>query len=293
MTFSLAFLFLAPGVAPEGKAPDHYPRADLLAEAADLLSPESARKVRVLDVRSRDQYRAGHIPGAVWLNHEEWSRTFAKSQNPSDWEKRISALAITPDETIVIYDNAKDKEAARIWWILRYWGFDHARLLNGGWHAWHDVSGPISTENVTPAPTTPRLSARQHRLATKQQVLDSISKKTWQIVDARSKGEYCGKVEMAKRNGAMPGAVQLEWSDLLDPKTQRFKSAAELARIFRAAGIDLQQPTVTHCQSGGRASVMAFGLELMGAGEVRNYYRSWAEWGNADDTPIVIPREKK
>ena len=56
---------------------------------------------------------------------------------------------------------------------------------------------------------------------------------------------------------------------------------------------DVSKPAVTHCQSGGRASVLAFTLELMGARDVRNYYKSWAEWGNADDTPVVRPPAKK
>ena len=62
---------------------------------------------------------------------------------------------------------------------------------------------------------------------------------------------------------------------------------------YEGAGINLDQPTATHCQGGGRASVMAFGLELMGAKDVSNYYKSWGEWGNADDTPVVRGKPKK
>src|SRR5262249_32147583 len=112
-------------------------------------------------------------------------------------------------------------------------------------------------------------------------------------IDARSEGEYCGETKNAKRGGAIPGAVHLEWSDLIDKKTQKFKSPEELTKLFKDAGIDLKRPTVTYCQSGGRAAVMAFGLELMGARNVRNYYRSWSEWGNDENTPIVKPPSKK
>jgi thiosulfate/3-mercaptopyruvate sulfurtransferase len=87
----------------------------------------------------------------------------------------------------------------------------------------------------------------------------------------------------------MPGAKHLEWSDLIDRKTQRFKPAGVLRQLFADAGIDLKQPTVTHCQSGGRSSVMAFGMELMGADNVSNYYAGWSEWGNASDTPVAKP----
>jgi thiosulfate/3-mercaptopyruvate sulfurtransferase len=73
---------------------------------------------------------------------------------------------------------------------------------------------------------------------------------------------------------------------------ERFKPAPELAKIFQEAGIDLKRPAITYCQSGGRASVVAFALELMEADAVRDYYRRWAEWGNAEDTPIARPKGK-
>jgi thiosulfate/3-mercaptopyruvate sulfurtransferase len=95
-----------------------------------------------------------------------------------------------------------------------------------------------------------------------------------------------------KRPGAIPGAKQLEWVDLIDKKTNRFKTADKLRLLFASARINLDRPTATHCQSGGRASVMAFGLELMGSKDVSNYYPSWAEWSSATDTP-VIPGQPK
>ena len=111
-------------------------------------------------------------------------------------------------------------------------------------------------------------------------------------MDARSEDEFCGVNKRDnQRGGAIPGAKHLEWSDLIEQKTHRFKSAEELNRLLDQAGIDLAQPTASHCNGGGRAAVMAFGLELMGADEVRNYYRGWGEWGNSQDTPIVVPKK--
>jgi thiosulfate/3-mercaptopyruvate sulfurtransferase len=135
--------------------------------------------------------------------------------------------------------------------------------------------------------------AREKRLATKSLLLTSLKDKSLQIVDARSEGEFCGIDKMKnKRGGAIPGAKHLEWIDLIDRPTQRFKTPGQLRRLFTEAKIDLDKPTATHCQGGGRASVMAFGMELMGAKDVSNYYASWGEWGNADDTPIVAGRPK-
>ena len=196
---------------------------------------------------------------------------------------------------MVLYDAARNRDAARAWWILRYWGVPRVQILNGGWDQWTAGNFPIE-QTTPPAPTASNFTAQPQpkRLATKKSLLEALGSDALQLVDARSEAEYCGDDPHGnKRAGAIPGARHLEWSDLVDPQTHRFKPAAEMRRLFAASGIDLDRPTATYCQSGGRASVLAFALELMGAEQVQNYYRSWAEWGNADDTPIERGKPKK
>jgi thiosulfate/3-mercaptopyruvate sulfurtransferase len=267
-----------------------YAKPELLIEAAELA--KQSKTFRILDARPRDKYEAGHIPGAVWVDHDAWSKSFDNGKDADGWTKRVGALGIEADGPIVIYDDNLSKDAARIWWILRYWGVRDVRLLNGGWLAWKNGNGEAAKEELKVEATFPKLKPQADRLATKDQVLQGVKEKSFQIVDARSQGEFCGDTKTAKNAGAIPEAEQLEWSDLLDAKTQRFKPAGELAKLFEDRGVKLDQPVTTYCQSGGRAAVMAFGLELMGAEKVRNYYKSWAEWGNADDTPILKPKKK-
>lgn len=288
-----AFALLTFTVAFTGQTTRPYPRAELLVEASALMRAKPRERVRIVDARTRSQYQAGHVPGAVWVNHGEWSQTFGRTQEGRTWEKHLGDLGINADSRVVVYDGGSLKDAARIWWILRYCGVAHAALLNGGWPAWKEAGGLTSREESHPQAIEARLRPRAETLATKRWLLEKLPEHQWQIVDARSRGEFCGEEKLARRSGAMPGAIHLEWSDLLDPRTHRFKSADELQRLFREAGIDLKRPAVTHCQSGGRSSLMAFGLELMGVKDVRNYYRSWQEWGNADDTPVVTPQTKK
>ena len=271
-----------------GAAEKGYARPHLLIEPAELAKPDVARLVVILDARARKKYDAGHIPGARWVSFAEWTKAFQDGKDRDAWSKRVAALGITLDAKVVVYDDAANKEAARIWWVLRYWGVSNVRVVNGGWRGWEAGKYPVEDKDPapTPTPTGLALKPQAERLATKALLLQSLTGDKLQIVDARSADEFCGKLELAKRGGAVPGARLLDWSTLVDAKTHRFKEADELRKLFREAGIAFDRPTVTYCQSGGRASVMQFALELMGADGVRNYYGSWAAWGNAEDTPV-------
>jgi thiosulfate/3-mercaptopyruvate sulfurtransferase len=268
-----------------------YPGGKLLVEA-DALGAKP-KDFRILDVRPRAAFDRGHVPGAVWVDPAAWAKEFAAGQEADAWAGRIGKLGIEQDSHVVLYDDSKAKDAARIWWILRYFGLKDARLLNGGWSGWQKAGQPVSTEAAPPRTCDFVITAPSSgRLATKQRILTLLKDASKaQIIDARSEDEHCGLTKLTKRGGAIPGSLHLEWSDALDPGTHKFKSSTELTRILKNAGIDLNKPAITYCQSGGRAAVMAFTLELMGARDVANYYRSWAEWGNAEDTPIELPKK--
>jgi len=273
---------------------DSYPKFDLLIEPVSLSRPQIARQFVILDARDQKSFAKERIPQARWVDAAAWAKAFKDGKDSEGWGKRIGQLGIETNSKVVIYDAVSAKDAARIWWILRYWGVKDARLLNGGWNGWQSAKLAMEEENPQP-PTPTKFTAVSiaKRLVTKQQLLTALKDNQLQIVDARSEKEFCGLDSMnSKRAGAIPGAKHLEWIDLIDKETQRFKPPEQLQKLFREAGIDLQKSSATHCQSGGRASVMAFGMELMGANDVGNYYASWAEWGNADDTPIVKKESK-
>jgi len=254
------------------------------------VQPDVAQQFVILDARAQKSYQQEHIPAARWVDHTAWAGAFGDGQDAEGWSKRIGESGIAADSTVVIYDDKGMKDAARIWWILRYWGVKDVRLLNGGWKTWSAERFPTTNETPGPVATTEfKATAHAERLANKQQMLDLLHDSGVQILDTRSEKEFCGiDAQKNKRAGNIPGAKHLEWSDLIDQQTDRFKKSDELLALFEKAGISLAQPTACHCQSGGRASVMAFGLELMGAKDVRNYYLGWSEWGNVTDTPVVV-----
>jgi thiosulfate/3-mercaptopyruvate sulfurtransferase len=269
---------------------DTYPRAELLIEPAMLA--RSLKQYHVLDVREGSAYEAGHVPGAVSTSAAEWAKAFQDGKDVAGWSKRIGDLGITVDTKVVVYDDNLNKDAARVWWILKYWGVKDVRLLHGMWTGWKALgSTDISKEPVMPRPVTFVPDSKAERLATKQDVLNAVKSKEFGIVDSRSLDEYTGKKKLAERGGCIPGATHLDWESLVDKRTQRFRPPAELKAIFEDFKVDLNRPQAVHCQSGGRSSVMNFAMELMGAKQVRNYHASWNEWGNDPDTPVDIPKK--
>jgi thiosulfate/3-mercaptopyruvate sulfurtransferase len=270
-----------------------YPHAEMLVEPNALAKAEIAKQFVILDAREQKLYDAGHVPGAVRVDAAAWAKAF-NGKDAEGGSARIGSLGIRADSKVVVYDGNSFLDAARVWWILRYWGVDDVRLLNGNWATWKKSGLAVETETKAASPVAFTAKPRSERLATKELVMASLKDRSLQIVDARSEGEFCGTDKLKnKRGGAIPGAKHLEWIDLIDKESQRFKTPDQLRALFADAEILLDRPTATHCQSGGRASVMAFGMELMGAGKVANYYASWGEWGNADDTPVVAGKPKK
>ena len=271
-----------------------YPRPDLLVEPAEFAKSDIAKQFVILDVRKEEEYRREHLPGALRVDHDAWKSAFGDGKDADGWSKRIGGLGISGSSKVVVYDDNAMKDAARIWWILQYWNVKDVRLLDGGWKTWN-AKGYATTATIVETVRAPGFKAvpRVKRLTTKTQLLALLERDSIQIVDTRSEDEFCGIEERDnKRGGAIPGAKHLEWKNVIDQQTHRFKSPHELRQLFDEAGADLERPSATHCQSGGRASVMAFVMELMGASDIRNYYRGWSEWGNADDTPVDVPKRK-
>jgi len=221
-----------------------YPRPDLLIEPAELAKNPAA--FLILDCRDRAAYQAGHVPGAANIDATEWAKQFQDGKDIAGWCKRLGALGIQTNSTVVLYDDASNKDAARGWWILKFWGVRDVRLLHGMWKGWTTGHQAISTEPVTSRPVTFLARPQAERLATKQGLLESLQTKEFDIVDARSAGEYSGRTKLARRNGCIPGAINLDWSHLVDAKTQRFKRPAELKQLFADHHIDLARPQAVH-----------------------------------------------
>ena len=273
-----------------------YVHPEQLVETDWVAAHAADANVRVVDMRSgATAYPGGHVPGAVYLSPvairvADRPPTFLPTSQ--EFEALMAKLGIGDATRVVVYDERGGIYAARLWWILNYFGHPNVALMNGGWVKW--TAEQRAAEQTTPAPAAARFTARpQPRwVATAADVVGAIDKPGVKIVDARTAGEIDGKdLRGIKRGGFVASSVPVYWEDLLDAQKRTFKPADELKRIYEDRGILASHEVIAYCQVGMRASVDLFALHLIGYDKLRNYYGAWEEWGNRDDLPIATRKQ--
>lgn len=266
-----------------------YVHPEQLVDTAWLQAHAADANVRVVDMR-REGYGDAHAPGAVALlpdaiRDAASPPTFLPTADA--FERMMARLGISDATRVVAYDDRGGIYAARLWWILSYFGHTNAAILDGGWPAWaaehrpFERAEPAIAEGVFHAHPQPAL------VATAADVVAAIGKAGTKIVDARTAAEIEGKdLRGIRRGGFVPSSVPVYWEDLLEPGTRMFKPADALRQIFESRGILPDERVIAYCQVGMRASLDIFALHLIGYDHLRNYYGAWEEWGNRDDLPL-------
>ncbi len=264
--------------------------AGLLVNAGWLHSRLGDPTIRIVDMTTdRQEYIRGHVPGAVYLSvdDERIAVPAGGFRLPTEREaaKLLGGLGIGPDTQVVIYDEAGDLNASRLYFTLDELGYAKVALLDGGIQAWRRAGFPLSTgvPSVTPAAYQPR--PRPERAVNAEWVAKHLKDPTVVVLDTRTAGEYAGTDVRAKRGGHVPGAVNVDWRQNLGPDLA-FKPVAELRAMYLAKGVTPEKTVVTYCQTHHRASNTYFVLHLLGYRHVVGYDRSWSEWGNRTDLPV-------
>jgi thiosulfate/3-mercaptopyruvate sulfurtransferase len=252
---------------------------ELLQEQLDNSS------VRILDVRSQAEYDAGHILFAVLIDANAWTSLTLKDggaglHDQTAWSTAVGEIGVDGATQVVVYSSSPTS-AARIWWILKYVGVEKVGILDGGWNAWKASDAETSMETPDLEPLEFEARFQDDRLSLIGDLEESHSSDDIVVVDARSADEYLGE---GISRGRIPGAVLLEWKDLLT-EAGRYKPKDELIKLFELHRITPEKTVITHCQTGGRASVNVFALELAGYGKVKNYYCGWGEWSQDEAAP--------
>jgi thiosulfate/3-mercaptopyruvate sulfurtransferase len=263
--------------------------------------------LRVVDTRfyldparhGRDAWRAGHIPGAIFLDMDQdlsapgGGRGLKAGRHPWPSEEQVSrvmgAAGIGPGVRVVAYDDNAGGSAARLWYLLRAHGHDDVAVLDGGLAQWIAEGRPLSSEapRVEPARFTARL--RPGFVVSKAEMIRDHAQRL--VLDARASERYRGESEpIDLRAGHVPGARNAPWaSNLTTGPTPRFRPADELRARYQALGADRAEPVV-YCGSGVTACHDLLALHLAGLRGTL-YAGSWSEWSSDAALPAATGGE--
>ena len=235
------------------KRSDGYAHPELLAETPWLAERLGDPNLRVVDMGSHEGYLRAHIPGAVHPGPER--SNYIKDpadpvhvMGPDDFAELMSRLGIGDDTLVVSYDADGGHTAARLWWVLDYYGNGNGKVLNGGWNKWLKEGRPVSMAVPTypKSAFTPRVT--DGRICKLDEMKGFIGRPDVAPVDVRTDQEWDGtETRGNKRSGHMPGAAHLEWRNYVtDDDLKTLRPAGELRTLFERQGVTPEKTAVTY-----------------------------------------------
>ena len=259
--------------------------------ASDLRIVDASWHMPASGRNGLEEYLAGHIPGAVFMDLADLVDTASPVDNtlppPEKFASRMQSLGLGDGSRIVIYDDSAVKTAARAWFMLKLFGAHDVAILDGGIAKWKAEGRPLAEGRETLRHRHFTAWQEDGKVRTKEQMLANVASGAEQVLDARGAARFTGEEADPRPNiaaGHIPGARNLPYSELFNADGT-FKDKAGLAAAFAAAGIDLDKPVVTSCGSGVTACVLLFGMHLLGKEDGKLYDGSWTEWGADPATP--------
>ena len=258
--------------------------------------------VTLIDLRPAEDFSLGQIEGSrhldiagVSLND---SSDVVLNAFLAVFRALFGARGVSLDRPVVIYDHESGERAARAVWLLAVLGHPDVRILDGGTQAWTASGKPLVRLTKAPPPVDPakapptpppfKGTLNLDLLATRFDVQRAIDDERSVIVDVRRESEYRGTEKRARRAGTIPGAVHVFWRDHLDEKGA-FRPADQIRDLYASRGITPDKTIIPFCQGGYRSASTFLALKSLGYPRVRNYVSSWGEWGNRDDSRIIVP----
>ena len=239
------------------------------------------------------EYLGEHIPGALFFDIDDLvdEKSSLPHMLPSTikFASRMKKMGVGDGMKIIVYDSVGLFSAARVWWTFRAMGHKDVAVLNGGLKKWKAEGRPLEDGPPT-ARTARHFSPLQNNELIRElgDMKAYVAQQSMQIVDARPAGRFEGKDPEPRpglRSGHIPGSKNIPSTTVLNPDGT-LKEKAELAAIFKAAGIDPARPVVTTCGSGVTASILALALSVIGQSNSAVYDGAWAEWGQDNGLPI-------
>lgn len=263
--------------------------ADLLRVTPEWLKSNLKKEnLVILDSRAKENYEISHIDGAInFPDAFTYQQKAAGGQlvESGVMQRLLRERGIDYDKTIVIYDDGKIIDAARVFWALEVYGLTNVKVLSHGYDDWQRKNYPVSQVVPEVIPSEYVVSVNHHRIASKFSTQLAVKNPKQTIVDARDIDSYNGKKSTAKRFGHIPTAVNIPISHNLDKEdgVSSLKTIDQLKEIYST--LPKSSKVVTYCEIGRASSTIYLALRELGY-DVANYDASWREWANDFSLPI-------
>lgn len=270
--------------------------SDLVVDSRFVNDKQGKPDWIILDVRPGEEYKEGHIPGAVNLGkmaakvlRDPTHRAY--TMVPSI-ENTLGESGIGDEKHIIVYGNAVDSYYNTVtFWILEYLGCNSDQLkctvhyLDGGIEQWGAGGGKLDTVDTVLPHASFKARLVPSRLATSDEVFKTVQgKKRAVLIDARNEGEYHGLDIRALRGGHIPGSVNITVQKNYDDKEFKMLPLAELKSLYK--DIPPKERVISYCQTGTRASYTYLVLRVLGYENVANYDDSWIVYGSNVNYPV-------
>ncbi len=239
----------------------------------------------------RRGWKRAHVPGAAFTDLRKLSEPGAPvyafvMPSAERFAAEMGRLGIGPGVRVVAYDARESMWAARLWWMLRAFGFDDVSVLNGGWGAWSREKRPTCSEPCSYPPATFEPRPRADLIVDKEDVLAAIDDQSTCIVSALGRRQHRGERNEYRRRGHIPSARNVTAWEILDRRTQRYRSREELEQRF--GSVLEAERVITYCGAGIAASSAALALHALGHRNVAVYDGGLVEWCADRNLPLSL-----
>ncbi len=277
--------------------------ASPLVDAGWLAAHRDDPRVLVADVRwylsgkrGADEYARGHIPGAVFVDLDRdlaAAPALGPGRHPlpsaADFSAVLARLGVARDTVVVAYDDAGGAIAARLWWLLRFFGHGGGRVLDGGIGAWIAAGHALSTEPVVRAPAAPLALTPGSLVVDKAEVDRLRALPSAVVLDARAPERFEGRSEpVDARPGHIPGARSAPFAENLIAPAGPLLPASDLRARYAALGALEAETVVCYCGSGVTACHDLLALAIAGRDDALLYEGSWSDWARDPSLPAAL-----
>ena len=236
-----------------------------------------------------EEYCKEHIPNAIFFDLDKNSKLDTDLPHmltdSVSWEKIMSSMGIENNDHIVVYDNSDVISSCRCWYNLIYYGHDPklVHVLDGGLKKWKKENRPINNKKVITQASNYTCKENLKLVKNKKQIDENINKKDFNVVDARSRERFEGKVAEPRkglRSGSIKNSFCLPFSELINNEDNTFISKDKIKEKFASFKFEHSKNIVFSCGSGVTASVLALAYSLINAKYMPTIYDgSWSEYG--------------